>query len=221
MPRPLTDQPQLILALSLHLLLLAFFIALTHLSNGSEHKRAESVAGSLNSVFAGTGTPTDRAAVFTASLGNVLDDPAPMERIGKLVRTELAFANEREIVPGTLMEVTLRVGRLFHDGDVTIDPARQPFFTRVAAALAAPPRGVRYDLELAIGTRRGPATDDAATALAVRRVAALASVLTHAGAPARSVAAGVEAGSPGRLRLLFRVEPAVQPPPPFATGSGR
>ena len=37
--------------------LLAFFIALTHLANGGERKRAEAVAGSLNSVFAGAGTP--------------------------------------------------------------------------------------------------------------------------------------------------------------------
>ena len=58
-------------------------------------------------------------------------------------------------------------------------------------------------------------------ALAVRPVAALAPVLTSAGAPARDVAAGVEAGSPGRLRLLFHVRPAQEPPPPFATGSGQ
>ena len=221
MPRPLTDQPQLILALSLHLLLLAFFIALTHLANGGEKKRSEAVAGSLNSVFAGAGTPFNKPIVFTASLGDVLADPAPMDRIGNLVRTELGFAAVREIVPGSVMEVTLDVGRLFHDDDVAVDPAQRPFFARVAAALAAPARGVRYDLEIAIGTRIGPATDDVRTALAVRRVAALATVLTSAGAPARDVAAGVEAGSPGRLRLLFHVRPAQEPPPPFATGSGR
>ena len=97
MPRPLTDQPQLILALSLHLLLLAFFIALTHLANGGERKRAEAVAGSLNSVFASAGTPFNKPVVFTASLGDVLADPAPMERIGNLVRTALGFAAVRAL----------------------------------------------------------------------------------------------------------------------------
>ena len=221
MPRPLTDQPQLILALSLHLLLLAFFIALTHLANGGEKKRAEAAAGSLNSVFAGAGTPFSKPVVFTASLGNVLADPAPMERIGNLVRTELGFAAVHTIVPGSVMEVTLDSNRLFRDADVALDPARRPFVTQVASALASPARGVRYDLEIAIGTRLGPATDDAANTLAVRRVAALATALTGAGAPARSVAAGVEAGSPGRLRLLFHVRPAQEPPPPFATRSGQ
>ena len=221
MPRPLTDQPQLILALSLHLLLLAFFIALTHLSSGGEKGRADAVAGSLNAAFAGAGRPTDKAAVFTASLGNVLADPGPTDRIGDLIRTELAFAAVRDIVPGSLMEVIVDADRLFHGDDVTIDPARRPFFERVAAALADPAPGVRYDLEIAIGTRFGPAKDDAPARLAVSRVAQLAAALTGAGAPARSVAAGVEAGSPGRVRLLFHVRPAQEARPPFATDSGR
>ena len=221
MPRPLTDQPQLILALSLHLLLLAFFIALTHLSSGGEKGRADAVAGSLNAAFAGAGRPADKPAIFTASLGNVLADPAPTDRIGALVRTELAFAAVRDIVPGALMEVIVDAGKLFHGDDIAIDPARRPFFERVAAALADPAPGVRYDLEIAIGTRVGPTKDDAPARLAVSRVAQLAAVLTGAGAPARSVAAGIETGSPGRVRLLFHVRPAQAARPPFATDGGR
>jgi len=221
MPRPLTDQPQLILALSLHLLLLAFFIALTHLANGGEQKRADAVAGSLNAAFAGSGRAAAAPAVFTASLGEVPADPPPMDRIGNLVKTELGFAAVREIVPGSVMEVVLDTDRLFKADDATVDPDRRNFLRHVAAALADPATGVRYDLELAIGTRFGPARDDAPARLAVGRVAALASVLTGAGAPARTVAAGVEAGSPGRVRFLFHVRPAFEPPPPFAADPGR
>lgn len=221
MPRPLTDQPQLILALSLHLLLLAFFIALTHLANGGEQKRAVAVTGSLNAAFAGSGQPVGGPAAFTASLGNVPADPAPTDRLGNLVRTELGFAAVRDIVSGSVMEVVLDTDRLFQGDGTTVHPDRRPFLRHVAAALADPAAGVRYDLELATGTRYGPTEDDAAARLAVGRVAALASMLAGAGAPARSVAAGVEAGLPGRVRFLFHVRPAIEPAPPFAAGPGR
>jgi hypothetical protein len=43
------------------------------------------------------------------------------------------------------------------------------------------------------------------------RAAFLAAVLIGAGAPGSTVAAGVESGREGRLRLLFSVRPRVEP----------
>lgn len=211
MPRELPRNPLLIQVLSLYLLLLAFFALLNNISN-VENTRSRAVAGSLQSTFASEGRPTLSPAVFTSSLGHAITDAALEENIGELVRTEIGLAEFRVIVPGRVMELVLGERDLFRGGGVAIDPRHRRFVERLAEVVASPPAGVRYDVDVLMAgelmpeTAPGTPLDEPAA-----RAAFLADVLTGAGAPAASVAAGVETGTPGRVRLEFHVRPSAEP----------
>jgi hypothetical protein len=214
MARAQTGQPLLIQVLSLYLLLLAFFVVLTHLSK-AEQDRSMAVSGSVSETFSSAGRPADAAASFTASLGSVLADSGITETLGSLVRTELSFARVRHIVPGTVMEATVAADRLFVPGSGRIDPRYRRFVERLAAVLAQPRGGARLDLEIAAGIAHAAPPDGPAARLAAERSAFLAEVLSVAGAPARNLAGGVEPGLADMVRLLFHVRPETEPGPSF------
>lgn len=207
----LPRNPLLMQVLSVYLLLLAFFVVLNNISS-IETARSRAVAGSLQSTFATEGRPTSRPAVLTSELGNVLADAALEERIGDLVRTEIGLAEFRVIVPGRVMELVLDEQDLFRGQGVAVDPDHRLFVERIAGILATPAVGVRYDIDILLAGELLPEIPSGAPLdEPAARAAFLADVLTGAGAPAAAVAAGVETGSPGRVRLLFHVRPAVEP----------
>ncbi len=199
MQREAPRNPLLMLVLSLYLLMLAFFVVLNSISN-VEVTRLQAVSGSLNETFAAEGKPHDKTITLVSSQGNVLADAAFLSRVGNLIRTELAFANVEDVLPGRLMAVTMSADSLFIPGREAINPLLRPIIDRVAKALINPLPGVRYDVEILVGNS---VTDD----LVLGRSALLASVFAAAGSPARSIAAGIEQDSPGQLRLLFHVRP--------------
>jgi hypothetical protein len=187
------------LVLSLYLLLLAFFVVLNTISN-VEVTRLQAVTGSLNETFSVDGKPADKSVKLISSQGNLFSDSVFLTRIGDLIRTELAFAEIEDVLPGRLMAVAMPADSLFIPGQEAINPLRRPTIDRVAKALINPSPGVRYDVDILVGNSTA---DD----LVIGRSAYLAKVFTAAGTPARSVAAGIEQDSPGQLRLLFHVRP--------------
>jgi len=197
MPRVLPRNPVLLQVLSLYLLLLAFFVLLNSLS-APEQDRLRAVRGSLSETFAASGKPARKSRQLSSSMGNVVADAGFLDRIGSLVRTELAFAKIIEVTPGRLMEVTMRTDKIFRGAMVSIDPLYRPTIEAMAHTLRQPARGVRYEIEILFGTEGGQVLPGA-------RSAYLATVFTDAGAPRRAIAAGVEYGSPGVVRLRFRV----------------
>ncbi len=199
MLRDAPRNPLHILVLSLYLLMLAFFVVLNSISN-VEVTRLQAVSGSLNETFAAEGKPADKSIKLVSSQGNVFADAAFLSRVGNLIRTEFAFANVEDVLPGRLMAVTMSADSLFIPGREAINPLLRPIIDRVAKALINPLPGVRYDVEILVGNS---ATDD----LVLGRSALLANVFAAAGSPARSIAAGMEQNAPGQLRLLFHVRP--------------
>jgi len=199
MLRDAPRNPLLMLVLSLFLLLLAFFVVLNSISN-VEVTRLRAVSGSLNETFAAEGNPADKSVTLVSSQGTVLSDGAFLSRVGNLIRTEFAFANVEDVLPGRLMAVTMSADSLFIPGREAINPLRRPIIDSVAKALINPSPGVRYDVDILVGKS---AADD----LVIGRAAFLANVFAAAGSPARSIAAGIEQNSPGQLRLLFHVRP--------------
>lgn len=196
------DSPRnslLMLVLSLYLLLLAFFVVLNTISN-VEVSRLRAVTGSLNETFAADGSPAEKTVTLVSSQGNMIADAAFLRRLGHLVKTELAFAKVEEVLPGRLMAVAMSADSLFIPGREAINPLLRPIVDRVAQSLVDPAPGVRYDVDILMGT--GPAD-----VLAVGRSAFLATVFQAAGTPSRSIAAGIEQNAPGQLRLLFHVRP--------------
>lgn len=197
MVRTIPRNPLLLQVLSLYLLLLAFFVLLNSLS-ATREDRLRAVKGSLSETFATTGTPATETRQLSSSAGNILSHAGFLDRIGSLVRTELAFASVRHITPGRLMEVSMPTERLFSGRRVAVDPLYRPTIVAMADALRHPRRGVRYEVEILVGAGGDRVLPGA-------RSAYLATVFTGAGAPRRCVAAGVEYGAPGLLTLRFRV----------------
>lgn len=199
MLRETPRNPLLVQVLSVYLLLLAFFVVLNSISH-FELARTRAVTGSLNETFAAEGLPTEQTVPLVSTRGDVLSDAANLSRIGELISTELALVKVREVEPGRTMEVIVPVASLFRPGMDAINPDHRPLIEKVARSLTRPSPGVRYDVDILVA---GDSDDD----LAVERSAFLASVFEKAGAPRRSVIAGVEHNASGKLRLLFHVRP--------------
>lgn len=195
--RTVPRRPLLLQVLSLYLLLLAFFVLLNSMSRVDE-TRLRAVKGSLNETFASTGRPAARTIRLTSALGNIVDNAGFLDRIGRLVRTELAFARITEVTPGRVMEVSLPAAALFRAGRSAIDPLYRPTLELIARSMKNPPVGVRYDVDIVVGTTGNDA-------LPGERSAWLATVFDRAGVPARNVAAGVEYGTSDAVVLRFRV----------------
>lgn len=194
--------PLLFQILSLYLLLLAFFVVLNSISH-VEQARSRAVSGSLNETFAAEGRAADKTVLFTSSEGSAVADAAFTNRIGELIRTELAIAKIEEVQPGRLLSVGLPADSIFMPDRSAIDPLYRPLIERVAKAMAETRPGVRYDVDILLGAA-------GSDRLAVSRSAYLASVFVASGAPPRRVAAGVEHGAPGLLTLYFHVRPEAE-----------
>ncbi len=197
MSRALPRNPMLLQVLSVYLLLLAFFVLLNSLS-APEQDRLRAVKGSLSETFAASGEPARESRQLSSSMGNIIASAGFLDRIGSLVRTELAFAKIRDVTPGRLMEISMGTHELFRGATVSIDPLYRPTIEAMATALRQPRQGARYEIEILVGK-------DGDQDLPGARSAYLATVFTAAGVPRRSVAAGVEHGSPGVVTLRFRV----------------
>ncbi len=197
--------PTLIQVLSLYLLLLAFFVILYNISKVEQFKTS-AVADSLNAAFADHGQTTAKPTRLTSALGRIIADHAFQQRIGQLIANEIPLARITEIKPGSVFEARVPVEALFEHDDVA--PARLPWTRRLADALADSPPGMRYEVDLMIGTAADG--DGAAThrALSLARAGRLAARLVAAGAPPGQVAAGLERGDPNWVRLLFYVRGA-------------
>lgn len=213
----------LALFLALYLMLLAFFITLISHSSFEAEKSARTI-DSLNARFqASGGTLLGR---FTGDAGVVVAEARSFfEAVGTVFETAIPLARVAEPVPGRVLEVTLPAEAIFTPGLAEVRPARRDLLDRVAAAMGGAPPGYRYGMEIVIGSDYPvgdplPLTETLATA----RAGALARAAVARGVPAAALAAGVEPGAEGIVRLTFRVSdaaeaavvlgPAIAPPAP-------
>ncbi len=195
--------PTLIQILSLYLLLLAFFVILYNISKVEQYKTV-AVAESLNATFADHGRTTEKPTRLTSALGRIITDHAFQQRIGQLIANEIPLARITEIKPGSVFEARVPVEDLFELDDVA--PSRLAWIRRLAGALAGSPPGMRYEVDLMVGTAADDGDGDAPRRrLSLVRAARLAARLVAAGAPPGQVGAGLERGDPNWVRLLFFV----------------
>ena len=192
--------PLLVQVLSLYLLLLAFFVVLNTISR-VEEARLKAVSGSLNETFSAIGLPADKSLRITSNEGEILADAAFLERLGSLIKTELAIAEVTETSLGRTLEVLVSPNALYIVGQAAIAPEHRQLIDDIAKAVRAPPRDLRYDIEILLGSEPG-------NELAVARAAYLARVFAAAGVQKRSLLAGLERGGSGDLKLRFHVRPS-------------
>ena len=214
MPKP-ADRPTSdgtpILLLGLFLLLLAFFIVLNALST-FEATKARQVLESVGKTF----SPHRAKPGLSSRLGPRTGEALSLEEIERIVATEIPLARVEKPGDGRLLRLTLPVQALFQPDAAAFLTERSVLLDRMAAILAAPPTGVRYDLEFLLGGEGAALTADA---LAVGRAGLFARRLRSRGAPADRIAIGAAGVARDEVVLRFLIRPADEPRPDFRGAS--
>lgn len=193
------------LFLSLYLVLLAFFIMLVAISDGSSRKSRAILEG-LNSQFASRDAKTGETPSFASDLGRVVTPAEFLDTVTRVYEAAIPAARITVVVPGREMELRVHVDSLFEHDTETLRPAQRRAFAEMVAALSAPPAGMRYAVEAAFGVDDPERVLPVASDRAQRRAAIVARAFAEEGAPPGSVTAALEPGDPLGARLVFRVE---------------
>ena len=203
--------PSATVFVALYLLLLAFFILLNTLSKSTDSKTKE-LLESLDSTFVSSGKPSSMPTVFSTLIGDV---PAPVQRhreIATLIATGIPLAQIKIVKPGKLMEASFPTRSLFVGRSARIQPGNKALIERLATSLYGAPAGLRYDMEIEIGSAWIKPKDLVEhQALSIAQAGAVARELARAGVPQGTVAAGIKFSDPERVRLVFHVRPEDEP----------
>ncbi len=184
------------------LLLMTFFVMLISMSTISD-VRTKAAIDSITASFGDSG-PHGRHEPFVASDGEVLGAQEFQTRIGVVFQTAIPAARVTEIKPGKLLSIELEAESLYQSGTADLRPAQRAFLDRLVAAVAVPPPGRRLEVEFSAAIE----TDGllpVGESLSVARAGTFAREITGRGLPASAVTVGIERGTAGRLRLLFRL----------------
>ena len=208
--KPATETPSNIMAsLSLYLIILAFFIMMTTISQ-REGSRTQGVIASISSSFKDF-PKTTLIALETADQGAGEEAAPGFEKsIEELFETAFPLAEVEISETFERIEVILPLDEMFAPGGTGIQGRHAPLLDRLADLLAYEMTGQIHEVE-ALLSPPAPSNADAADGdavdgdalLTVDRAGALARELTARGVSAAAIAIGIEQRDPGTLRLLF------------------
>ena len=208
--KPATETPSNIMAsLSLYLIILAFFIMMTTISQ-REGSRTQGVIASISSSFKDF-PKTTLIALETADQGAGEEAAPGFEKsIEELFETAFPLAEVEISETFERIEVILPLDKMFTPGGIGIQGRHAPLLDRLADLLAYEMTGQIHEVE-ALLSPPAPSNADAADGdavdgdalLTVDRAGALARELTARGVSAAAIAIGIEQRDPGTLRLLF------------------
>lgn len=183
--------PILMLTLSVYFLLLAFFVVLSRYGE-ADAARGAAVAEGLRAVFGGISPlvgpqPAPHDPELADLLQAALDAALPVAR-GNIVRSANA------------VELHIDADSLFAPGSARAAGAFAPLVDRIVGAMRAVGPGTPLSVDVVAGDQ---------DSLAAARAAALARALAAVGVA--EIAAGVESGAPGALRLVFSLHGPAAP----------
>ena len=200
------SDPNIVALLSLQLLLLAFFILMTAISD-FEQTKVQMVVGSVNEAFDGQVVASEDFSPTDAALGPIPGSARLAARIRNLFSSTLPVARvERKNVPGEL-RIELPTDSLFRKDQPQLQAGPAVLFSRLARALGPErPEDVDFQLEIVIGVPRDELSRIASepSDLALRRAGVLARDLDRRGVPANRLSVGLLPGLEGRTRLVLR-----------------
>ncbi|WP_119168035.1 hypothetical protein [Algihabitans albus] len=206
------SDPNIVALLSLKLLLLAFFILLTAISDFEEEK-VVLVVGSINDAFDGQVLAEEDLSPTDAALGPISGSAQLAARVGNLFSSTLpAVRVDRNDILGEL-RIELTTDSLFRNGEPELQAGPAVLFSRLARALGPErPDAVDARLEVLIGVPRNDLSLIASrpSELALRRAGILARDLARRGVPSADLSVGLLPGLEGRTRLILRASD--QPP---------
>lgn len=208
------------LFLSLFLLILAFFILLVTIST-IEDVKSSAVKDSLSSAFKSIVPPSTSPTEFTSKDGDFIAGQQFQEQIDGIFATALRVAKVEVVQPGRLMRVKFPTNNLYVGETAEINSSAFALLDRIVAALSAPPPGLRFDMELVIGSPYSPNTGMATEqTLEMARVGGFARVMTERGLPSGNVAIGLMPGDTEDVTIWFYTRDAVERRPDLELTEG-
>lgn len=167
------------LFVALYLILLAFFIVLTSVSEQSIDRAVEAMT-SVNTTF------DDRAAV-TEDRGDTSLESAASDPV--LIAVERALASEFDIdasiasYRGNILQIQVPAAYFFEPGSFRVRSSTHPVLERVLAAMHGAPTGWRQEMVLLFGSGTGPVDREMTRSqeVAVRRAGAFARYMEEQG----------------------------------------
>ncbi len=185
------------LELSLFLMMLTFFLALT--ANSSfDDRRVGSVIGGVQSAFGAlTSGRLDEEAASNGAVLPVMQTGARPASGAFATEIENAFAAigvQGPQVQGTSFNMVLRIDQLFVDGSAAIKAEQRALFSQIGPLLQL------EDLQRHVAVL---VPSDPERRLDVRRAASIARLLLDDGAPASQIAVGVQAGNEKLVTFRF------------------
>ncbi len=199
--------PNVVTLLSVKLLLLAFFILLTSLSQFQDD-RTRQVLESVSEAFNGQ-VQADRSYNLSSSaLANLEEMEVLFGEVGDLFQSSLPAVKVESSADGTLVTFELPEATLFAPGSAELRPGRWLLLRRLSESLGARGRGgLPYELAVLHGVRKPAGRKQEALNLATRRLGSLGQVLTARGLPHARVSVGLLAGTPGVVRFMLQMDP--------------
>ena len=204
-PREGSGGSTITLFLGLYLLVLSFFILLVSISTREELK-TQAVMDSLTSTFRTVLPPRTRPTAFSAKAGAPVIGPRFQGQAPKNFTTAMRVIKVEIVQPGRVMRVVMAADSLFLTGETEIRPARFPLLDRLVATLSGRPPGVRFDMELVIGSAYTPDNDlPIRQTLEMARVGSFARAMLARGVPPDSISVGVKPGNRENVVIWFYV----------------
>ncbi len=196
------------LFLGLYLLVLAFFIVLVSISS-FEHVRSKAVMDSLTSTFAAIMPPITELTAFNALEGDVLAGQRFQEQVTRLFSSAIEVIEIEVVQPGRAMRVRLAADALFQPGIEKVRPELLTLLDRIVAALSGAPAGLRYDMELVLGSDTiEHGVLPIGLTMPMQRIGTFAREMVGRGAPPGTIAVGLKPGKPHEAVLWFYVRAA-------------
>lgn len=199
-----------LLALSMFIMLLAFFIVLNAVSNFEETKITPTMH-SIMHAFASRvvpDMPENLPVMIEEEEADALNEGATIDRLEALFSSHIpnheAVANQAE---GT-MHMRLPLDDFERSVRTIAGGGGDPFLPTLVALMRAdtPENAYRMDmmLNVAINPSRMQNREPQQMAVHMRRISDIAARLEQAGLPPRLVAGGIQRGHPGTVDLYFR-----------------
>jgi flagellar motor protein MotB len=174
--------------LSLKLLLLAFFILLSTISQ-LEERRTQAVMESVSSTFSGRIPALSSAARNDAGIAMQQRQRQLSQRIEQLFRQTLPIVETARSADGRVLRLSVPADRLFRPGSAALLAQRGSLLRRLARELTGARLQAPYAVEVFHGAPRDAETE--ALRLQVDRAGALVRQLSRYGVPQARLAAGL------------------------------
>lgn len=199
--------------LGLYLVLLAFFVFLTSISS-FEATRSNAVIKSMAKTFA---SPDAFRAMRPIIADNELEIEGQelQQSLVDLFGKQVPGTRLETLTPGRVMEATFNAENSFSEDNRSLKPGLAALTRQIAAILRSTPVGGRFKIDVIVGAGAADGVDDESVGddrkKAIWRAGAMARSLIAKGSPEGSVAAGIDDGPVGRLRLRFFVRAHDEP----------